>query len=98
MLVIGTPDDLKQWPGVTPEGTQWLEIVSHDGGTILKRLYHRPGVHQATIFGQSVHALVDKDRTMSELGLDGYEVYVTEPTLEDVFVTISRSQSNEPAK
>jgi ABC-2 type transport system ATP-binding protein len=51
-----------------------------------------PGVRQATIFGQSIHAMVDKDRSLAELGLDKSKVLDAEPSLEDVFVTISRAQ------
>src|SRR5207249_6439762 len=62
LLAIGTPNELKQMPGVTPPGTRWLEIVGPDMAALLARLHGQPGVHQATIFGQSIHALVDSDR------------------------------------
>src|SRR5262249_43714163 len=58
LLAIGTPKELKSWPGVTPPGTQWLEIYSSDTAGLLEQLRHRPGVRDATIFGQSIHALV----------------------------------------
>jgi ABC-2 type transport system ATP-binding protein len=92
LLAIGTPAELKQWQGVTPAGTKRLEILGSDVGRLLQRLRHRPGVLQATIFGQAVHALVEADRSIAELGLEGVEVRDTEPSLEDVFVTLSRSQ------
>ena len=62
----------------------------------MERLRDRPGVFQATIFGQSIHALVDKDRSLDELDLAGSRVIDTEPSLEDVFVTISRAQAANP--
>jgi hypothetical protein len=80
-------------PGVTPPGTRWLEIVGRDSAALLERLRGRPGVHQATVFGQSVHALADADRSVEDLGLGDAEVHPTEPSLEDVFVTLSRTQS-----
>jgi len=92
MLAIGTPRELKQMPGVTPEGTRWLEIYDADSAGLLQRLQTNPGVRQATIFGQSIHAMVDKDRSLAELGLDKSKVLDAEPSLEDVFVTISRAQ------
>jgi hypothetical protein len=92
LLAVGTPVELKQWQGVTPEGTKRLEILGADVGGLLERLRHRPGVLQATIFGQAVHALVEADRSVQDLGLEGVEVHETEPSLEDVFVTLSRSQ------
>ena len=39
----------------------------------------------------AIHALADADRSAAELGLDESEVHVTEPSLEDVFVTLSRA-------
>ena len=94
MLAVGTPDELKALPGVTPPGTRWLEIVGKDSAALLERLRDRPGVRQATVFGQSVHALTDAERGAQDLGLGDAQVHVTEPSLEDVFVALSRAQSN----
>jgi ABC-2 type transport system ATP-binding protein len=94
LLAVGTPRELKQWPGVTPPGTRRLEIVGPDIAALLDRLRNRPGVHSATIFGQAIHALVDADRTAADFGLESAEVHPTEPSLEDVFVALSRAQSN----
>jgi len=91
LLAIGTPMDLKQLEGVTPRGARWLEIYNHDSATLLERLRHRPGVLQATIFGQSIHALVEANRSMEELGLTDAKVVEAEPSLEDVFVTLSKN-------
>jgi ABC-type multidrug transport system ATPase subunit len=93
MLAVGTPAELKQMPGVTPAGTRWLEIYDNDTAGLLERLRRNPAVQQATIFGQSIHALVDKDRSLAELGLDRSKALDAEPSLEDVFVTISRAQA-----
>jgi ABC-2 type transport system ATP-binding protein len=94
LLAVGTPRELKRWPGVTPEGTRWLEISSPDSAGLLERLREMPGVHQATIFGQAIHALVDAARPPADFGLDGVDVRVAEPTLEDVFVSLTRAQSD----
>jgi ABC-2 type transport system ATP-binding protein len=93
LLVIGTPHELKQMPGVTPPGSRWLEVYDADSAGLLNRLRHHPDVLQATIFGQSIHALVNKDRTLAQLGLQNSRVIDAEPSLEDVFVTISRAQA-----
>src|SRR6516162_6771981 len=42
LLAIGTPHELKQWPGVTPLGTRWLEIVGADPAALLERLRTNP--------------------------------------------------------
>jgi ABC-2 type transport system ATP-binding protein len=94
LLAVGTPHDLKQIPGVTPDGTTWLEIVGGDSAALLERLRDRPGVHQATIFGQSIHALVDASLQPTELGLGNARAVPTEPSLEDVFVALSRAAAN----
>ena len=97
MLAIGTPHELKQLPGVTPPGTRWLEIYDTDNAGLLQRLRSIPAVLQATIFGQSIHALVEMDRTLAELGLENAKAIDAEPSLEDVFVTISRAQTGKNA-
>src|SRR5262249_38842988 len=94
LLALGTPHELKELPGVTPQGTRRLEILGSEPAALLERIRMRPGVRQATIFGQSVHALVDADRSDDDLGLNGFEVRPGQPTLEDVFVTLSRAQSD----
>jgi ABC-2 type transport system ATP-binding protein len=94
MLAVGTPHELKQLPGVTPAGTHWLEIIGPDAAGLLERLRDRAGVIQATVFGQSVHALTRIDLSPEDLGLRDAQVIVTEPSLEDVFVALSRAQSN----
>jgi ABC-2 type transport system ATP-binding protein len=93
LLAVGTPNELKQLPGVTPPGTRWLEIAGPDVAALLARLHDLPGVHQATIFGQSIHALVDAERPLESFGLNGAQVHPTEASLEDVFVTLSRAQT-----
>jgi len=92
LLAVGTPHDLKLLPGVTPPGTRWLEIHGADSAALLESLRHAPGVLQATIFGQSIHALVEAGRTPAELGVEDARVLEAEPSLEDVFVTLSRAQ------
>jgi ABC-2 type transport system ATP-binding protein len=90
LLTLGTPDELKRLPSVTPAGTRRLQISGGDSAALLARLRRRPGVREATIFGQAVHALVDTDRSPEQLGLVGLSVHETEANLEDVFVTLSR--------
>lgn len=94
LLALGTPADLKALPDVTPPGTRRWEIFSHDAAAILARLQHRSGVREATIFGQSVHALIDDGVSLADLEQHGAVVRETEPNLEDVFVTLARAQAN----
>ena len=96
LLVLGTPHELKELPGITPPGTRWLEIYDANTAALLEHLRHNPAVQQATIFGQSIHALVEKDRSLADLGLQNSRVIDAEPSLEDVFVTISKAQAAKP--
>jgi ABC-2 type transport system ATP-binding protein len=92
LLAVGTPRELKQLPGVTPSGARWLEIHGTDSAALLEQLRGRPGVLQATIFGQSIHALVGEGVSATDLGVAEASAVETEPSLEDVFVTLSRAQ------
>ena len=92
LLALGTPRELKAHPEVTPAGTKRLEISVTDVAGTLERLRHLPPVREATIFGQTIHALVNQDTTAHDLALADGDVRVTTPTLEDVFVTLSRAQ------
>ncbi|HXG10789.1 MAG TPA: ABC transporter ATP-binding protein [Gemmataceae bacterium] len=95
LLALGTPRELKRLPGVTPAGTRWLEIVGPDTAGLLARLRQQPGVRQATIFGQAIHALVDEGYSPAGLEREGATVHPAEPNLEDVFVTLSRAAQEE---
>lgn len=93
MLAYGSPHELKELPEVTPPGTRRLEITgSRDTAGLLEALRKRHGVRQATIFGQSIHALVEVDRNLEDLGLSDLKVRSADPTLEDVFVTLARNK------
>jgi ABC-2 type transport system ATP-binding protein len=92
LLACGTPEELKHLPGVTPSGSRHLEIIGPNTALLLRRLRSHPGVREATIFGQAIHALVDSSYSPADLGLDGAEVHVAEASLEDVFVALSRAR------
>ncbi len=93
LLALGTPRELKTLPLVTPAGTHWLEIGGTDSAALLEKLRGHPDVLQATIFGQSIHALVTHDLTPADIGLAAAHVQPTDPSLEDVFVALSRAQN-----
>jgi ABC-2 type transport system ATP-binding protein len=94
LLAVGTPEELKHLPGVTPPGTRRLSITAPNMAGLLDRLRGHPGVRSATIFGQAVYALVDANLSDAELGLEGAEVRPAEASLEDVFVALSRAQAD----
>src|SRR4051812_4062446 len=59
LLVCGVPDDLKTLPQVNPAGTRRLDVTCDHVTVGLQALRHAPGVRSATVFGQSMHLLVD---------------------------------------
>jgi ABC-2 type transport system ATP-binding protein len=92
LLTLGTPHELKKLPAVTPAGTRRLEITEVDAAATLARIRTLPFVREATIFGQTIHALVVEGTRPADLGLTAEQVRPTSPTLEDVFVTLAKAQ------
>jgi ABC-type multidrug transport system ATPase subunit len=91
LIVCGAPDDLKQLPEVNPPGTRRLDVTCDHVTVGLQAVRKLPGVRTATVFGQSIHLLVDE--TFSETVLR--EILATAdirhiaPSLEDVFVALT---------
>ncbi len=96
LITYGEPDDLKQLPDVTPADARWVEVTCPNTTVALGALKHAPYVRNATIFGQSIHLLMDSserlDRinaTLEQIGISA-EVTPARPSLEDVFVTLTK--------
>jgi ABC-2 type transport system ATP-binding protein len=98
LLALGTPAELKQMPEVNPAGSRRVEIVAPDIAELLARLRHRKTVHEATIFGESIHALVDDGDDLADLQLPAVSIRPAHANLEDVFVTIARNRNRELAQ
>ncbi|HEU5125734.1 MAG TPA: ABC transporter ATP-binding protein [Verrucomicrobiae bacterium] len=103
LVVCGVPDDLKTMSEVNPPNTKRLDVTCDHVTTGLQALRHLSGVHTATVFGQSMHLLVDE--TMSEetiqqelnrAGIPHAEIHAIGPSLEDVFVALT-TQNGKPA-
>ncbi len=91
LLALGTPRELVKIPAVTPEGTKRLEIRGPSAAELLAELRKRSDVREATIFGHSIHALVDASFDPAVCG-EGVLVQKTDANLEDVFVSLARAQ------
>lgn len=90
LIAIGTIEDLQKLPGANPEGTTRVSIDTTDAAGTLQEIRKLAYVHEATIFGRSIHALVaskELDRLKQEL--QGAQVSPIVPSLEDVFVTLT---------
>lgn len=90
LAAIGTVDELQRLPEANPAGTKRIQITGSDASTSLVRLRAMAGVREATIFGRSIHALIEQDR-LPEIERSIPEAKFTEivPSLEDVFVTLT---------
>ena len=95
LLALGTPNDLKKLPAITPVGSKRWEIRGGSSAEVLAKLKNRPGIQEATIFGQAVHALIDDRVSLDDLQREGLVIQVTDANLEDVFVTLARQASRE---
>ena len=102
LIADGTPNSLRELPDVQPPGTIRVEITTPEVTRALARARQIKGVHSATIFGQSVHALIDDhldlDALREQLSRNGAavgEIRPLAPSLEDVFVELTyKNQAN----
>jgi ABC-2 type transport system ATP-binding protein len=68
-------------------------------------MHQMSGVRSATVFGQSMHLLVDAnisraqiDEKLRSVGISQTEIHEIGPSLEDVFVTLSAKEADEAQK
>src|SRR5205085_4176462 len=59
LIVCGEPDELKKLPEVNPSGTRRLDVTCDHVTAALHAMHEMTGVRSATIFGQSMHLLVE---------------------------------------
>ncbi|PQO38127.1 ABC transporter permease [Blastopirellula marina] len=103
LLVLGKPDELKRLPQITPEGTSRYELRVPHVAEHLASLRQQSGVRDATLFGETLHVLIDEDVSpetlKSHLGVTDQEVEMRPiaPSLEDVFVTLTANAEKEGA-
>src|SRR6266850_673814 len=96
LVVCGQPDDLKHLPVVNPAGTKRLDVTCERVTVALQAVRRLPGVRTATVFGQSMHLLVEDSVSEQFIRerLDGVGIRQTDirpiaPSLEDVFVALT---------
>lgn len=90
LAALGTIAELQQLPDANPAGTVRVQIDSPDTSAVLTRLRAMAGVREATIFGRSIHALVEHDHLLDlERQLPNATFERIVPSLEDVFVTLT---------
>lgn len=96
LIADGTPDSLRELPDVQPHGTIRVEITTPEVTRALRVARKLPGIRSATIFGQSIHALIDESFNLEDLrgrllksGIAVTEIRPLAPSLEDVFVELT---------
>jgi len=96
IIADGTPNSLRELPDVQPQGTLRVEITTPEVTRALRFARQLPGIRSATIFGQSIHALVDDHFNLDDLrgqllknGIAVAEIRPLAPSLEDVFVELT---------
>jgi ABC-type multidrug transport system ATPase subunit len=98
LVVCGLPDDLKQLPIVNPAGTRRLDVTCDHVTVGLQALRRLRGVRTATVFGQSMHLLVDEGLSegviraeLAKVGIRDADIRPIAPSLEDVFVALTNN-------
>lgn len=102
LVVCGDPDDLKHLPVVNPPGTRRIDVTCEHVTTGLQTLRHLPGVRTATVFGQSMHLLVDEGMSeqvireeLAKVKISQVDIRPIAPSLEDVFVALTNNRNGD---
>jgi ABC-2 type transport system ATP-binding protein len=101
MLAEGRPGDLTRLPEVTPAGTRRVEAECEQGAAaVMGRTRELPYVLEVTIFGNALHLLVADGVPDAQIQKDleptaraPVHVRPIAPSLEDVFVRLTRLQT-----
>jgi len=96
LLAAGTPESLKILPELQAPGERRVEIETSQPARALGWLGSQAYCSSATIFGQSIHAVISNDVSDDQLvanlrqaGFSNARVRDISPSLEDVFVTLT---------
>lgn len=105
LVVCGEPDDLKQLPIVNPPDTKRIDVTCDHVTKGLQVVRQLPGVRTATVFGQSMHLLVDESVSeaflraeLAKVKIPNADIRPIAPSLEDVFVALTTNRQNGGAK
>jgi drug efflux transport system ATP-binding protein len=97
LMVRGTPTELKALPEVSPTGTRRIAVAATPPANALALLKRQPFALDATLVEAEIHLLIAADTqeatVLAALRAEGFrdaEIRPIEPSLEDVFVTLTR--------
>jgi hypothetical protein len=105
MLVSGRPSELRGLPEVTPAGARRMEAECDAGvAAVMSRARALPYVEDVTIFGNALHLLIQGavepgrvERDLQEGTGARVRTRPIEPSLEDVFVRLTKLAAQEEA-
>ncbi len=96
LLVTGTPEALKERPEVNAPNTRRVEIETPSPAPALAWIRRQRWCLGATIFGQSVHTVIPRDKNDADIlaearqgGFPAATIREIHPSLEDVFVKLT---------
>jgi ABC-type multidrug transport system ATPase subunit len=97
LMVQGTPNQLKGLPEVSPAGTRRVAVATAHPSQALAVLKAQPFSLDATLVESEIHLLIPVEtedaniiRALDAAGLAPAKLRPIEPSLEDVFVTLTR--------
>jgi len=102
LIAIGSIEELQRMPEANPPGTTRLALHLENSSEALALIRRLPYVLESTIFGRSVHVLIDQSATPrlhADLAASGIHATVepADVSLEDVFVTLTNRIAREDA-
>jgi ABC-type multidrug transport system ATPase subunit len=102
LMVKGTPNELKALPEVSPAGTRRIAVATANPPNALAILKRQPFALDATLVEAEIHLLMpaetEDEAVLSALrakGISDATARAIEPSLEDVFVTLTRRLAKE---
>lgn len=102
LMVKGTPNELKALPEVSPVGTRRVAVSTTSPPGALVLLKRQPFALDATLVEAEIHLLMpeatEEDVILAALkqgGITDATIRPIEPSLEDVFVTLTRRLSRQ---
>ncbi len=97
LMVHGTPDELKRMEEVSPQGTRRIAISAQNPPVALSILKKEAFALDATLVEAEIHLLLPTDtsdtevqRVLAAQGVTETKTRPIDPSLEDVFVTLTR--------
>jgi len=90
LVALGTVAELQHLPAANPENTVRIQIRTANPSALLDSVRRIPFVREATIFGHSIHALVESNQLDTlRTRFPQAAIEPIDPSLEDIFVTLT---------